>query len=74
VLVVLDLAILYFQVPSELSAPNIPMAVIAALITSFATVLCIVSSFSDSDCVQGSCMEFKGGFEDHTVGGNTTFG
>src|ERR1035437_1198298 len=40
--VVLDLAALNFQVPAELSAPNIPMAVIATPIAIFATVLRIV--------------------------------
>src|ERR1035437_1344736 len=40
--VVLDLAALNFQVPAELSAPNIPMAVIAAPIAIFATMLRIV--------------------------------
>src|ERR1035437_1201043 len=42
VLVVLDLAALYFQVPAILSAPNIPMAVMATPIASFATMLRIV--------------------------------
>jgi hypothetical protein len=41
----LDLAALYFQVPSELSAPNITMAVIAMPIDNFAAMLRIVSSF-----------------------------
>src|ERR1035437_2269037 len=40
--VVLDLAALNFQVPAELSAPNIPMAVIATPIAIFAPMLRIV--------------------------------
>jgi hypothetical protein len=46
VLVVLDFAALYFQVPSELSAPNAAIAVIAVTavtINNFAKMLRIVS-------------------------------
>jgi hypothetical protein len=57
----LDLATLRFQVPSELSAPNMPMAVIAVPITHLARILRIyLLLLTFSKLVGGSCLEVSG--------------
>src|SRR6266566_4655482 len=57
------LSVFRFHVPSELSAPKIPIAVIATPITNFAKMLFIVFLFSFLVLVEflgGSCLEVSG--------------
>jgi hypothetical protein len=69
-LVDLDLAAFSFQVPTVLSAPDIPMAAIATPISSLAPMFRMVFISFLTLAFPANCLEFSGGMADRIVGGN----